>query len=76
MNDLINNIVFFGCLNDKEILDQRIGLHNTLSTPLKFKSKGNLINRSITRNKDRLLSLFGDHAGECLLAVSNPSDIC
>ena len=62
-----------GCLNAKEILDERIGLQKKLCTPIYLKSKGNLLNRSTTRNKARLLSLSGDYAGAWLLAVTNPS---
>ena len=73
MKDSISKITSLGCLNAKEILDERIGLQKKLCTPIYLKSKGNLLNRSTTRNKARLLSLSGDHAGAWLLAIPNPS---
>ena len=73
LKDSISKIISLGYLNDKEILDERIGLQKKLCTPIYLKSKGNLLNRSTTRNKARLLSLSVDHAGAWLLAVPNPS---
>ena len=73
MKDSVSKIVSLGCLNIKEILDERIGLQKKLCTPIYFKSKVNLLNRSTTRNKARLLSLSGDHVSTWLLAIQNPS---
>ena len=69
--DSISKIVSLGCLNAKKMLDELIGLQKKLYIPIYFKSKGNLLNRSTTRNKARLLSLSGNHAGAWLLAVPN-----
>ena len=73
MKDSISKIISLGCLNAKEILDERIGLQNKSCTYIYLKSKGNLLNRFTTRNKAILLSLSGDHACAWLLAIPNPS---
>ena len=61
LKDSISKIVSLGCLNANEILYQRICLQKKLCTPIYFKIKCNLLNRSTTRNKARILSLSGDH---------------
>ena len=71
MIDSISKIIYLGCINAKEILDERIGLQKKVRTPIYFISIGNLLNHSTTRNKARLPSLSGDHAW--LLAVPNLS---
>ena len=73
LKDSISKIMSLGCLNSKEILDERIGLQKKLCTPIYFKSKGNLLNLYTTRNKSILLSLSRDYAGAWLLIVPNPS---
>ena len=77
----ITKLVYSCFVNSNEITDERVGSQKILSTPIFIKSKLNLLNRSTIVDysilyiyKGRLLSIYGDHAGEWLLVVQHTWD--